>query len=540
VVLAVQPPRSERVLLKSQKMNVGADLVRARHFRGLSIDEISNRTKIRRETLSAIEKNRVDDLSALDWRGALRAYAAEVQLDPDDVIERYVAQFEAQPRVKELADSKWGIDVFPSEATLVPHPVVAPPLSSTPAANIALGPVAAVAVGEPGEIENTDQTQPLHRGETVDFPPPVSADNTLIDRTDVLPALAARVGYRSGDGHRYGALAHGALAVVGLIGAAAGFLLVEYSDRWRPASETTPVASIQRKSPQESNQRQNAATERLDETKGDVMARRGFPEHASEPERPVGGNEPHASPAPTVHFIVDAAEGILFGAVANRRWLPAGNAAPLIREGMQYRLYRLTGRLDERLGGAARPPPETCSNPTVRIADAQPADEDVIAVSGDSNALPRAPSVQSTRQLAYRDRVAQWLRARGIADPSPNITQLLRVDLEGDNVDEVLIAANRLRGAGTSAQPGDYAMVLMRKITAGAVQTIPLAEEYYPIGCIADCAPAAHRVAAVLDVSGDGVMEVVLSWRNYEARGKSIYRAEKGGMVRALAWECAP
>jgi transcriptional regulator with XRE-family HTH domain len=112
-------------LLKSQKMNVGADLVRARHFRGLSIDEISNRTKIRRETLSAIEKNRVDDLSALDLRGALRAYAAEVQLDPDDVIERYVAQFEAQPRVKELADSKWGIDVFPSEATLVPHPVVA-------------------------------------------------------------------------------------------------------------------------------------------------------------------------------------------------------------------------------------------------------------------------------------------------------------------------------------------------------------------------------------------------------------------------------
>ena len=80
----------------------------------------------------------------------------------------------------------------------------------------------------------------------------------------------------------------------------------------------------------------------------------------------------------------------------------------------------------------------------------------------------------------------------------------------------------------------------MRKLTAGGVQTIPLAEEYYPRGCIADCAPAAHRVAAVLDVSGDGVMEVVLSWRNYEARGKSIYRAEKGGLVRTLAWECAP
>src|SRR5687767_8848551 len=144
-------------------MNVGAELVRARHFRGLSIEEISNRTKIRRETLSAIEDNRVDDLSALDLRGALRAYAAEVQLDPDDVIERYVAQFEAQPRVEELADSKWGIDVFPSEATLAPHAVVAPPLSSTTATNIALGPVAAAPMGEPGQIDNTDKTQPLHR-----------------------------------------------------------------------------------------------------------------------------------------------------------------------------------------------------------------------------------------------------------------------------------------------------------------------------------------------------------------------------------------
>ena len=148
-------------------MNLGAELVRARHVRGLSIEEISNRTKIRRETLSAIEDNRVDDLSTLDVRGALRAYAAQVQLDPDDVIERYVAQLEAQAGVEEFADSTWGIDAFPSEATLAPHAVVAPPLSSTTATNIALGPAAAAPMGEPAQIENTDKAQPLHRRESV-------------------------------------------------------------------------------------------------------------------------------------------------------------------------------------------------------------------------------------------------------------------------------------------------------------------------------------------------------------------------------------
>src|SRR5688572_26803854 len=107
-------------------MTVGAELVRARQLCGFSIEEISTRTNVRLDTLSAIEDNRVDDLSTLDLRSAVRAYAAEVHLDPDEIVERYVYQFETPPRTEENADSKWGIDVFLPEAALVP-----PPSSST-------------------------------------------------------------------------------------------------------------------------------------------------------------------------------------------------------------------------------------------------------------------------------------------------------------------------------------------------------------------------------------------------------------------------
>ena len=263
--------------------------------------------------------------------------------------------------------------------------------------------------------------------------------------------------------------------------------------------------------------------------------------NASEPDGPNAARvESHALLIPTVHLVVDASEAMLFGAVSDRHWLPVESAAPLIQEGMKYGLYTLTRRLGESRGRKARPLSGPCSNPRVDIVDVPQVDADVIAVSANWDALPRTPSVHSTRQRAYRDLVAKWLRAKGIADPVVNITQLLRIDLEGDDTDEVLIAANLIRGAGTSARAGDYSVVLLRKIMKGEVQTIPLVEEYYFTGCIGECAPAVHRIAALLDLNGDGVIEVVLAWRDYEGRGKTVYQTEGDEVKKVLSWACAP
>ena len=76
-------------------MDVGATLQSAREGRGLSLDELANRTKINVRLLRALESN---DLEALPrgifMRGYLRAYATEVGLDPGVLVESYVAQFE--------------------------------------------------------------------------------------------------------------------------------------------------------------------------------------------------------------------------------------------------------------------------------------------------------------------------------------------------------------------------------------------------------------------------------------------------------------
>ena len=77
-------------------MDVGGELRRARTARHLSLAEISNRTKISPALLHAIEDNRFDRVpGGLFTRGYLRAYAREVELDPEAIVEQYRAEYGA-------------------------------------------------------------------------------------------------------------------------------------------------------------------------------------------------------------------------------------------------------------------------------------------------------------------------------------------------------------------------------------------------------------------------------------------------------------
>ena len=104
---------------------LGADLQHARELAGLSIDDMSARTKIRRHMLEAIERNDFASIpGGLLARGYLRAYAGEVGLPPEGIAARYQTEFgtEAPP----LAEAfKYRIDAWDlsrtnqSNATLV-------------------------------------------------------------------------------------------------------------------------------------------------------------------------------------------------------------------------------------------------------------------------------------------------------------------------------------------------------------------------------------------------------------------------------------
>jgi cytoskeleton protein RodZ len=79
-------------------MDVGAALREARERRGISLEALARTTKIGVATLRALERNQVDHLpGGIFLRGFLRAYARQVELDPEDTVRRYLAQFERPP-----------------------------------------------------------------------------------------------------------------------------------------------------------------------------------------------------------------------------------------------------------------------------------------------------------------------------------------------------------------------------------------------------------------------------------------------------------
>src|SRR5919106_3125843 len=74
---------------RADAMDVGGALRDAREQRGLSLDRLSQTTKISVTILRAIENNRIEKLpDGIFLRGFLRAYAREVGLNPEETVRR--------------------------------------------------------------------------------------------------------------------------------------------------------------------------------------------------------------------------------------------------------------------------------------------------------------------------------------------------------------------------------------------------------------------------------------------------------------------
>jgi hypothetical protein len=123
----------------------------------------------------------------------------------------------------------------------------------------------------------------------------------------------------------------------------------------------------------------------------------------------------------------------------------------------------------------------------------------------------------------------------------PVVVQVLRVDLEGDGVDEVIVVAEAITGPGLFPEPGDYSIAFLRRVVDGEVQTAILGESI-PDEPAEGETPfiLSFRVGAVADLSGDGRMEVVLSIAYYEGAGVEVweYVDDDLGPVRVIGQGC--
>ena len=255
--------------------------------------------------------------------------------------------------------------------------------------------------------------------------------------------------------------------------------------------------------------------------------------------------------AADVRPIIEVETGYFFGASEKGNWVKADKAAKSVGKKTTYKVYGLTKQAGQITAGKPKSVEEPCPDTLTVSLSLKPKDG-VIGLAAPWNALPRAPVIADATQPVYVDAVRDFLQARGIADPKVRIIRILRVDLEGDGEEEVLISATnyftRDKSNDTAAapfpeapieapQPGSYSIVMLRRLVDGNVQTKLVAGEVYakpdePV------APNVYNLAAVLDLNGDGKLEVIVHSFYYEGGQTTIYRCEPDKIEAVLSVEC--
>jgi len=255
--------------------------------------------------------------------------------------------------------------------------------------------------------------------------------------------------------------------------------------------------------------------------------------------------------AADVHPIIEIETGYFFGGSENGKWVKPEKAAKSTGKKTIYQVYGLTKQADQITAGKPKSVDEPCPGTLTVSLSSKPKDG-VIGLAAPWNALPRAPVIADATQPVYVDAVRDFLQARGIADPKVRIIRILRVDLEGDGEEEVLISAtNYFTGDKSNdtvaapfpeapieaPQPGSYSIVMLRRLVDGNVQTKLVAGEVYakpdePV------APNVYNLAAVLDLNGDGKLEVIVHSFYYEGGQTTIYRCQPDKIEEVLSVEC--
>src|SRR6266513_2022741 len=240
--------------------------------------------------------------------------------------------------------------------------------------------------------------------------------------------------------------------------------------------------------------------------------------------------------AADLHPIVEVQSGYLFGAISDGKWIKADETAKLIGDETTYRVYGLTQALGEAKGDKPKLEGEPCEE-TLAVSLSPETAKGVIAIAAPWNALPRKPQVTDPTQKIYVDAVREFLKTKGIEQPKVKIESILRVDLDGDGEEEVLISATNYfskdEGAPMRSPAGSYSMVLLRRVVSGKIETQLVKGEFYPKAYPKAAqekgrfdAPNAYKVIAILDLDGDGKMEIVVGSNYYEGEEITIYRCD--------------
>ncbi len=175
--------------------------------------------------------------------------------------------------------------------------------------------------------------------------------------------------------------------------------------------------------------------------------------------------------AADLHPIIEIETGYFFGASENGKWIKADQAAKSVASKTTYQVYSLAKQVGQITAAKPTSVEEPCPDTLMVSLSSKPKDG-VIGLAATWNALPRKPVIADAAQSVYVEAVRDFLKARGIADLKVRITRILRVDLDGDGEEEVLISATNYFTNDKSDYPPAVPF-LRRQSNLHGVEVIP-------------------------------------------------------------------
>jgi len=182
-----------------------------------------------------------------------------------------------------------------------------------------------------------------------------------------------------------------------------------------------------------------------------------------------------------------------------------------------------------------------CNDRYILNWDPAPAAVSLIGLGGPWNALTRIPEAPFISSYpAYQTAAEDWLAAQGISISAADLISLAivaRVDLDGDGTVEAVISATRLSDEILhDVDAGDFTIVLLYRETASEMTL--LAGVVYP-DARTMVFPAVYSLLSILDLNGDGRMEMIVHLSLFEGEGFRVFSFDGSTVDQVFESTCS-
>ena len=240
--------------------------------------------------------------------------------------------------------------------------------------------------------------------------------------------------------------------------------------------------------------------------------------------------------------IVDAQYGYLIGAAENGKWIESDPAKKSVKAGTKLQVYGAAGAVGAASVVKLDTQNEPCEDrPTVKLNPKKPKGAIAFPAVSKWNPLPRKPQTVDVKDKKYVDAVREFLIERGLKDPVVQITQAVKIDIDGDGGDEVVISATHYKNGDEipdESAPNTYSFVMLVRFSQEKTEKQLVDGEFYPEPKPDAAPPNKFEIAAIADFNGDGKIDVVVRSRYYEGDEVSVFERTASGFNKALSVGC--